>query len=126
MKVSIGRTALVVFDDRELEAFEDELKHLIRDKCKRAPELMKVRSITLRHSLCHMDCIKKQKSFGLRRVHGSERTSVRSRTRISQPSLILCHHRGEFFLHKNVSGRSLGSTESASDSLEKKKSRGSG
>ena len=61
---------------------------------------MKVRSITLRHSLCHMDCIKKQKSSGLRRAHGSERTSVRSRTRISQPSLILCHHRGEIFYIK--------------------------
>lgn len=77
MKVSIGRTTL--FDDLELQAFEDELKHLIRDECKRAPEL-KVRSITLRHSLCHIDCIKKQilcVTVG--------RTSVRSW--ISQPSL---------------------------------------
>ena len=57
VKVSIGMTTL--FDDFELQAFEDELKHLIRDECKRAPEV-KVRSITLRHSLCHMDCIKKQ------------------------------------------------------------------
>lgn len=66
VKVSIGRTTLVVvFDDLELQAFEDELKHLIRDECKSAPELRKVRSITLRHSLCHIDCIKKQKSSAL-------------------------------------------------------------
>ena len=56
VKASIGRTTL--FDDLELQAFEDELKHRIRDERKRAPEV-KVRSIILRHSLCHMDCIKK-------------------------------------------------------------------
>ena len=69
VKVSIGRTTL--FDDLELQAFEDELKHLIRDECKRAPEI-KVRSITLKHSLCHMDCIKKQNQ----RVQGRKDVAI--------------------------------------------------
>lgn len=58
MKVSIGRRTLLFDDDFvELHAFEDELKHLDE----KAPELIKVRSITLMHSLCHIDCIKEKK-----------------------------------------------------------------
>ena len=58
VKVSIGRRTLLFDDDFvELHAFEDELKHLDE----KAPELIKVRSITLMHSLCHMDCIKEKK-----------------------------------------------------------------
>ena len=67
MKVSIGGTTLVFGDDLELlQAFEDELKHLlirvrVGDERKRTPELINFRSITLRHSLCHIDCIKNEK-----------------------------------------------------------------
>ena len=58
VKVSIGRRTLLFDDDFvELHAFEDELKHLDE----KAPELIKVRSITLMHSLCHIDCIKEKK-----------------------------------------------------------------
>jgi hypothetical protein len=57
VKVSIGKTR---FDDLELQVFEDELKHLDRDEYEKAPEL-KFRSITRKHSLCHMDCIEVRK-----------------------------------------------------------------
>ena len=57
MKLSIEMS---LFDGLELQEFEDELKHLIRDECKKAPE-PKVRSITLKHSLFHIECIKKPK-----------------------------------------------------------------
>ena len=56
VKFSIAWT---LFDGLEEQAFEDELKHLVRDECKRAPEL-KFRCITLKHSLCHIDCIKSE------------------------------------------------------------------
>ena len=61
VKVSIGRRTLLFDDDFvELQAFEDELKHLVLVD-EKAPELIKVRSITLMHSLCHIDCIKEKK-----------------------------------------------------------------
>lgn len=51
VKASIART---LFDDFELQEYEDELKHLVRE---RAPET-KARSMILRHFLSHIDCIK--------------------------------------------------------------------
>lgn len=84
VKFSIAWT---LFDGLEEQAFEDELKHLVRDECKRAPEL-KFRCITLKHSLCHIDCIKSDilvvNASTLYTVQGKPTKKFQSR--ISQPS----------------------------------------